>query len=270
MKKNVPFHPSSLIPHPFMNYRLTLQYDGTDFHGWQMQNDERTVQGELSRVLALLEGREVIVHGAGRTDAGVHAEGQVASVRLTREIEPERLRAALNGNLARDVRVMEAFVAADDFHARYSARGKTYVYRIFNGPIMPPFLVRYALHEARALDTGRMRRAVRLFPGEHDWTAFSAAQSEARTRVRTVTDLDLTERVDPRNAGGRLIEIRASADGFLRYMVRSIAGTLLAAGRGETDEETVARAISTGDRSLAGATAPAHGLSLLEVDYEEY
>src|SRR5215213_7323264 len=151
-----------------MNYRLTLQYDGTDFHGWQVQSGERTVQGEVARALALLEGREVVLHGAGRTDAGVHAEGQVASVRLTREIEPVRLRAALNGNLARDVRVLEASPAADDFHARYSALGKTYLYRIFNAPVMSPFLSRYALHEARALDAGRMRGAARLFLGQHD------------------------------------------------------------------------------------------------------
>jgi tRNA pseudouridine38-40 synthase len=249
-----------------MNYRLTLQYDGTEFHGWQVQSGERTVQGELARVLALLEGSEVVVHGAGRTDAGVHAEEQVASVRLRREIGPERLRAALNGNLPRDVRVMEASVAGEAFHARYSARGKTYVYRIANAPVMSPFLARYALHEARALDTERMRRAALLFIGEHDWTAFSAAQSEARTRVRTVTALEVTAQVDALGHG-RLIEIKASADGFLRYMVRSIAGTLLAAGRGETDEETIERAIKTGDRSLAGATAPAYGLTLVKVRY---
>jgi tRNA pseudouridine38-40 synthase len=249
-----------------MNYRLTLQYDGTEFHGWQVQSGERTVQGELARVLALLEGNDVVVHGAGRTDAGVHAEGQVASVRLRREIGPERLRAALNGNLPRDVRVMEAGVAAEDFHARYSARGKTYVYRISNAPVMSPFLARYALHEARPLDTERMQAAARLFIGEHDWTAFSAAQSEARTRVRTVTGLEVMETVDARGRG-RLIEIEASADGFLRYMVRSIAGTLLAAGRGEMDGGTIARAINTGDRSLAGATAPAHGLTLVKVHY---
>jgi tRNA pseudouridine38-40 synthase len=249
-----------------MNYRLTLQYDGTEFHGWQVQSGERTVQGELARVLALLEGSEVVVHGAGRTDAGVHAEEQVASVRLRREVGPERLRAALNGNLPRDVRVMEASAAGEDFHARYSARGKTYVYRIANAPVMSPFLSRYALHEARALDTERMHRAALLFIGEHDWTAFSAAQSEARTRVRTITELEVTAQVDARGHG-RLIEIKASADGFLRYMVRSIAGTLLAAGRGEIGEEIIERAIKTGDRSLAGATAPAHGLTLVKVRY---
>ena len=249
-----------------MNYKLTLQYDGTDFHGWQVQGGERTVQGELARVLALLEGGAVAVHGSGRTDAGVHAEGQVASVKLNREFTPDRLRRALNGNLTRDVRVVEAATVPEDFHARYSARGKTYVYRIFNAPVMSPFWSRYALHEARGLDPELMRGAARLFLGEHDWTAFSSAQTEAQTRVRTITELEVAERWDERGRG-RLVELRASADGFLRYMVRSIAGTLISVGRGEIGEEEVARAIRTRDRSAVGATAPAHGLTLLSVDY---
>ena len=249
-----------------MNYKLTLQYDGTDFQGWQMQAAGRTVQGELTRVLTLLEGSAVVVNGSGRTDAGVHAEGQVASVYLNRAMAPEKLRAAINGNLARDVRVIEASVVPDDFHARYSARGKTYVYRIFNAPVMSPFWTRYALHEAQHLDIEQMRQAARLFLGEHDWSAFSAAQSDAPTRVRTVTELEVTELMDARGCG-RLVEIKASAEGFLRYMVRSIAGTLLAVGRGEMGEQTVSSAINNGDRSLVGATAPAHGLTLLEVHY---
>ena len=248
-----------------MNYKLTLQYDGTDFHGWQMQAAGRTVQGELTRVLTLLEGSSVVVNGSGRTDAGVHAEGQVANVHLKREITPEKLRAAINGNLSCDVRVIEASIVPDDFHARYSAREKTYVYRIFNAPVMSPFWNRYALHEARPLDIERMRQAARLFLGEHDWLAFSAAQSDALSRVRTVTRLEVTELMDKR--GGRLVEIKASAEGFLRYMVRSIAGTLLAVGRGEMDEQTVSSAINNGDRALVGATAPAHGLTLQKVYY---
>ena len=249
-----------------MNYKLTIQYDGTDFHGWQVQRDGRTVQGELARVLTLLEGSAVVVHGSGRTDAGVHAEGQVASVQLKREFEPDKLRNALNGNLPRDVRVIEASAVSDDFHARYSARGKSYVYRIFNAPVMSPFWHRYALHEARRLDSELMRKAARLFLGEHDWTAFSAAQTDAITRVRTITGLEVTEQWDERGRG-RLIEIKASADGFLRYMVRSIAGTLLAIGRGEMEAEIITRAIDHRDRSLVGATAPAHGLTLVKVDY---
>ena len=250
-----------------MNYRLTLQYDGTDFHGWQMQGERRTVQGELTRVMSLIEGQAVVVHGSGRTDAGVHAEGQVANVHLAREITPDKLRAAINGNLPGDVRVIEAAVAPDDFHARYSARGKTYVYRIFNAPVMSPFWSRYALHEARELDVERMREASAQFPGEHDWTAFSSAQADVQSRVRTITRLEVKESDDERGRG-TLVEITASADGFLRYMVRSIAGALLACGRGEIDEEIIAHAIKSGERHLSVTTAPAHGLTLKSVSYD--
>jgi tRNA pseudouridine38-40 synthase len=250
-----------------MNFKLTLQYDGTDFHGWQMQGEQRTVQGELARVLALIEGRTVAVHGSGRTDAGVHAEGQVASVRLDREIGPEKLRAAINGNLTPDVRVVAAELAADEFHARYSACGKTYRYRIFNAAFVSPFWFRYAQHEARPLDLERMRSCAGLLVGQHDWTAFSAAQSEAVTRVRNITRLEISERWDERGLG-RLIEMEVSADGFLRYMVRSIAGTLAEVGRGRLSEERVARALRSGERALVGATAPACGLTLMRVQYD--
>jgi tRNA pseudouridine38-40 synthase len=250
-----------------MNYRLTIQYDGTEFHGWQVQDGRRTVQGELARVLSLLEGREVVVHGAGRTDAGVHAAGQVASVQLEREFEPERLRGALNGNLPGDVRVIEAAVAPEDFHARFSARGKTYLYRIFNAPFMSPFWSRYALHEARSLSLDRMRRAALCFPGEHDWTAFSAAQADVTSRVRRVIALEVTEEWSERGQG-RLVNITASAEGFLRYMVRSIAGALMAAGRGELSAEEIRRMIASGERMRQAATAPAHGLTLMRVHYD--
>lgn len=247
-----------------MNYRLTIQYEGTEFCGWQAQEGRRTVQGELARVLSLLDGGEVVVHGAGRTDAGVHALAQVASARLGREWGPGRLAAAVNGNLARDVRVFEVSEAPEEFHARFDAKGKTYCYRVFNERVMSPFWARYALHEARPLDLEAMRAAARLFHGRHDWTAFSAAQSDVKTRVRNVTELEVTER---RSGRGRLVEIRASAEGFLRSMVRSIAGTLLAAGRGEIELEMIRRAIETGQRPHAVVTAPAHGLTLLEVHY---
>ena len=250
-----------------MNFKLLLQYDGTAFHGWQIQEGLRTVQGELTKVLSLLEGREVVVHGSGRTDAGVHAEGQVASCELKREITPNKLRNAINGNLPADVRVLFAELAADEFHARYSARSKTYCYRIVHGPVVSPFWSRYALQEARRLDLEGMRECAGLFLGEHDWTAFSAAQSDAGSRVRNVLGCDID---DHWSARGRchLIEITVSANGFLRYMVRAIVGTLLAVGRGELDVQTVKRAIEAGDRDLVGATAPAHGLTLRSVQYD--
>jgi tRNA pseudouridine38-40 synthase len=250
-----------------MNYKLTLQYDGTEFHGWQTQENERTVQGELERVLSLLEDAKVAVHGSGRTDAGVHAEAQVASVKLHRPFEPEKLRNALNGNLRRDLRVMTVEKADEDFHARFSATGKTYIYRVMNAPVMSPFWARYALHEARPLNVGQMREAARLFLGRHDWSAFSAADAEVENRIRTVTKLDIDTVWDKRS-NAAIIEFTLSAEGFLRYMVRSIVGTLLEVGRNEKDLETVREAIFNGDRRLAGATAHAHGLTLLKVHYD--
>jgi tRNA pseudouridine38-40 synthase len=249
-----------------MNYRLTIQYDGTDFHGWQAQGARRTVQGELGAALSRIEGGEVTVHGAGRTDAGVHAEAQVASVHLVRALAPEKLRDAVNGNTGRDLRVTEVAPADEEFHARFDAKGKTYCYRVFNERFVSPFWLRYAHHESRRLDVEAMRRAAALFVGEHDWTAFSAAQSDVQTRVRTLTSVDITER-ESRRGRGRLLEIRVSAEGFLRYMVRSIAGALLAGGRGELDDADIRRAIETGQRPHAIATAPAHGLTLEEVHY---
>lgn len=250
-----------------MNFKLTIQYDGTDFHGWQMQGDLRTVQGELTRALSLIEGQEVVVHGSGRTDAGVHAEGQVASVQLQRDITPLKLRAAVNGNVDPDLRVIECESVSDDFHARYSALHKTYIYRTVNGPVRSPFWLRYAHHECRSLDLERMRQAAALFVGYHDWTAFSAAQSDAESRTRTITKLEIRKNQDSRSHSD-LIEMEVTADGFLRYMVRSIAGTLLAVGRGEIGEKQIGQAIAERDRSLAGPTAPPCGLTLLSVRYK--
>lgn len=251
-----------------MNYKLLLQYDGTDFHGWQSQEGLRTVQGELTRALSLIDGRDVVVHGSGRTDAGVHAEGQVASVEIQREISAWKLRNAINGNVGRDVRVLEAEVVSSEFHARYSALGKTYVYRVVNGPVMSPFWARYAHHEARPLNVAQMKETAELFLGKHDWTAFSAAQSDVEDRVRTITDLEISEQHDER-AQSTIIEIRASADGFLRYMVRAIAGTLLTIGREELDASAVSQAIETGVRPVIAATAPACGLTLVSVKYTD-
>ena len=250
-----------------MNYRLIIQYDGSNFHGWQIQDDLRTVQGELSRVLSLLDDREVIVQGSGRTDAGVHAEGQVASVHLHREMSPQKLRNAINGNLTSDVRVLFVAFAPEEFHARYSAVSKTYCYRLVHGGVISPFWTRFAHQEARPLDFDRMRRCAEKFIGEHDWTAFSAAQTDAGSRVRDIIKMEIIDGWDGR---GRchLIEFTVTANGFLRYMVRSIVGTLLAVGRGEIDDETVTRAIQQGDRNLVGPTAPACGLTLKSVQYD--
>ena len=250
-----------------MNFKLIIQYDGTDFHGWQVQENAPTIQGELERVVSLLEDAEVKVNGSGRTDAGVHAEGQVANVHLSRDISSEQLRAAINGNLCREIRIMQADIVPDDFHARFSSKSKTYVYRVVNAAVMSPFWRRFAYHETRPLDISAMNEAARLFLGEHDWTTFSSAQSDGESRVRTITGA-LVESVSTERLGGRLIEFRISANGFLRYMVRSIVGTLLEVGRGEKDLETIKTAINTGDRNLAGPTAAANGLTLYKVFYD--
>ncbi len=250
-----------------MNYKLLIQYDGTDFHGWQVQSDQRTVQGELERVVSLLEDSEAHVAGSGRTDAGVHAEGQVANVKLNKTFKPEKLRAAINGNSWRDVRVLDCQDVDDDFHARFSAKGKTYLYRVINAPVISPFWARYAHLESRPLDVAKMHEATRFFLGEHDWTAFSNAQSDSENKVRTIQEFTVESHWDNR-ANASMIEFKITGNGFLRYMVRSIVGTILEVGRGEKKTDTIQQAIVTGERDLAGVTAPANGLTLLKVYYD--
>ncbi len=249
-----------------MNYKLLIQYDGTDFHGWQVQKRQRTVQGELERVLSLLEDEEVHVVGSGRTDAGVHAEGQVANVKLEKSFKPERLRGAINGNLRSDVRVLSVEEIDDEFHSRFSAKGKTYVYRVLNSPVISPFWAKYAHHDARPLDVAKMNQKAQFFLGEHDWTAFSNAKSDSENKVRTISAFNVESSWDKRSKA-LMVEFRISGNGFLRYMVRSIVGTMLEVGRGERDPDSIQAAIISGDREMAGITAPANGLTLLEVQY---
>lgn len=251
-----------------MNYRLLIQYDGTDFHGWQVQENDRSIQGELERVVGMLADREVGVIGSGRTDAGVHAEGQVANFHLnSARWTPEKLKHAINGNLWRDIRIMKAESATDDFHARFSAKRKTYIYRVVNAPVMSPFWRRFAHHESRPLDVARMNDAARHFLGEHDWTAFASARSDGESRVRNVFDFTVQSSWSG-TAQGAMIVFSITASGFLRYMVRSIVGTMLEVGRGEKDGQVIQTAIVTGNRDLAGKTASAQGLTLLNVEYD--
>lgn len=251
-----------------MNYKLLIQYDGTDFHGWQVQENDRSIQGELERVIGMLVDQDVAVVGSGRTDAGVHAEGQVANVKIPDgKFTPEKLKHAINGNLWRDIRILKVEKVPDEFHARFSAKQKTYVYRVVNAPVMSPFWRRYAHHETRPLDVGRMNETARLFLGKHDWTAFSAAKADGDNRVRNIIDFTVESHWDDR-AQGVMIEFRITAAGFLRYMVRSIVGTMLEVGRGEKDSDTIQTAIVTGDRDLAGKTASAAGLTLFKVEYD--
>jgi tRNA pseudouridine38-40 synthase len=246
------------------NYKITIQYDGTNYHGWQIQPNSLTIQSELTRVISLLDHRHVTIHGAGRTDAGVHAEGQVASFFLEREFEPLKLRDAINGNLKRDIRILDVEPMGDDFHARFSAKEKTYRYTIFTGDVISPFAYRYALHHREKLNVEAMREAASLLTGLHDFSAFTVLDSEVEDRQRTLKRLEI--QVEMQEAGERLL-IFAAADGFLRYMVRTIAGTLLDVGRGHRTVADVTGALASRDRKRAGQTAKAYGLTLLSVRY---
>jgi tRNA pseudouridine38-40 synthase len=250
-----------------VNYKLLIQYDGTDFHGWQVQENARTIQGELERVISTLEGESVRVTGSGRTDAGVHADGQVANIFLRKPWTPLKLQKAINGNMWRDIRIMKVEEAVDEFHARFSAKQKTYIYRVINAPVMSPFWRRFAQHEGRPLDIAKMNDAARLFLGEHDWTAFASANTDGESKVRNVRSFEIRSTWNER-AKAAMVEFEITANGFLRYMVRSIVGTLLEVGRGERDLETVQAAIVTGDRKQAAMTATARGLTLHKVDYD--
>ena len=250
-----------------MNFKLLIQYDGTDFHGWQVQDNDRTIQGELEHVISTLEGEPVRVTGSGRTDAGVHAEGQVANITLNKPFTSIKLQKAINGNMTRDIRIMNVEEADEQFHARFSAKQKTYIYRVINAPVMSPFWRRFAQHEGRPLDVAKMNDAARLFLGKHDWSAFASVHTDGESKVRDIRKFNITSRWDAR-ARAAVLEFEITANGFLRYMVRSIVGTLLEVGRGERDLASVETAILTGDRKYAGMTATAKGLTLYKVDYD--
>lgn len=243
-----------------MNYRITLAYDGTDYHGWQWQANYRTVQGVLEEALQTLAGKPITAHGAGRTDAGVHAEGQVVSFQLEKAWEGTTLRRALNANLPTDVQVMRVEPVADDFHARIHARAKTYRYQLYCDDVMHPLWTRYAWHFPYALDAAGLRADASTLLGKHDFTAFTVTSCETRTRTRTLTDFRL-------EIEDKLWRFWFSGDGFLRYQVRTIIGALVAANRGRLPAGSITHLLASGDRKLAGAAAPAHGLTLVKVEY---
>lgn len=240
------------------NYRLVVAYDGTAFNGWQRQPGGRTVQGALEEAVRRITGKKTVVHGAGRTDAGVHALGQVASFKGAFKLTDKVLERALNAVLPADVRVLSLAKAPDGFHARKSARAKIYRYRIAHTPQPNPLDRNFVLHWPYPLRLGRMRRAARLFVRTADFTAFSSNRD--RFPVRTVTRSEL------RRHGGEIV-YTIEAAGFLRYMVRTIVGTLLEVGRGRLEPEGIEEIFRRRDRSLAGPTAAAKGLTLVRVDY---
>jgi tRNA pseudouridine38-40 synthase len=243
-----------------MNYRITLAYDGTDYSGWQMQLGQPTIQAVLGEALQKLAGAPVVTHGAGRTDAGAHAEGQVVSLRLSKVWESVNLRRALNGNLPPDIRVLEAAAAPESFHARFDAKGKTYRYQIYTAEVMNPLLQRFAWHYPYALDAERLRAEGQALLGTHDFTAFTVSACEAQTRVRTLTEFRVEREQE-------LWKLTFSGDGFLRYQVRTMVSALLAANRGRLQAASIAALLASRARNLAGAPAPAKGLTLVKVEY---
>jgi len=243
-------------------YKITLAYDGTDYIGWQRQPSGASIQGLLEEALRALDEREVAAAGAGRTDAGVHALGQVASFTLARATACDAIVRALNARLPEAVRVLSAEEAAASFHARFDARTKSYRYRIWNADVMPPFERRYAWHVTGALDVGAMCRAARLIEGEHDFSAFRSAGSDVPTAVRRVIASTVA-------GDGRLITYDVTGDGFLRHMVRAIVGTLVEIGRGRRPAEWMTAVLASRDRAAAGRTAPALGLFLARVGYDD-
>jgi tRNA pseudouridine38-40 synthase len=255
------------------SFKLTIAYDGTGLVGWQRQAAGLSVQGFLEDALAQLDGRHVTVIGAGRTDAGVHALGQVASLSLAREIDGASLMRALNAKLPPAIRVVDALDVPASFHARFDARSKTYRYRMWNGEVVPPFERHYVWHVPGGLDVGAMSDAAAIFEGEHDFAAFQSVGTEQATTTRRVRASHVYlargsgAAAELPEAAGELVVFEVAGDGFLRHMVRSMAGTLVEVGRGRRPSGWVAEVLAARERSRAGPRAPAEGLFLVRVEY---
>jgi tRNA pseudouridine38-40 synthase len=247
------------------NIKLTLAYDGTDFHGWQLQPGQPTIQGALTDVLQKITQERILIHAAGRTDAGVHALGQVAHFRARSELTAEEYQRAFNALLPPSIRVMSAEEVGPDFHARWNALAKTYRYRIYRGRVVPPFEWRFVLHYPYSLDEAAMMHAARQFEGEHDFSAFAASsgseeEDKDRTTVRVIYSAEVVRE-------GEELIFRVRGKSFLRYMVRKMAGTVMEAGKGRLQPDGVSTLFASKDRSKSGMTLPPQGLCLMSVEY---
>ncbi|MBT9151933.1 MAG: tRNA pseudouridine synthase A [Firmicutes bacterium] len=243
-----------------MNLKLILEYDGTDFCGWQEQMGQRSVQGTVALAIARLTGQNIKLHGAGRTDAGVHALGQVANCVVKTQIPPEKFAKALNPLLPPDVKVLTSEVVAEEWHARFSAKGKLYSYHLLLSDRPRPLLRHRALRVGASFDLEKVEQAISLFLGRHDFAPFAAKGSSAKSTVRTITQAELLRQ-------GEECRLLLAADGFLYHMVRMIVGELVAVARGSVTLEEVAATLATAERRHPPLTAPPQGLYLVEVRY---
>ena len=243
-----------------MNIKVVLEYDGSGFAGWQQQAHGRTVEAELRRALREVTGEEHKVYAAGRTDAGAHAEGQVVSFETDGRISPRRMVAALNARLPADVAVLSGETVVDGFHARYSARWRRYRYRYLDRPSRPAIERGRCWHVRGPLDVDAMSKAAKALVGKHDWTSYCSASEPPDARVREMRSVKVARQDD-------FVELDLVAEGFLRGLARSIAGALAEVGRGRRPPEWVGDVLSARDRRLAPRTAPAGGLTLVEVIY---
>ena len=244
------------------NYRMTLQYDGTKYNGWQKQgNTKNTIQEKLETVLGKMTGHSVEIHGSGRTDKGVHAKGQVASFKIAGTFSAEEIKEYLNTYLPDDIAVTTLCEADERFHARLNAKRKTYAYRIWNSDVPNVFKHRFMYTVVESLDIENMRKAAKKLLGEHDFKGFSSVKRTKKSTVRTIYSVGV-ERF------GDEIVFAVTGNGFLYNMVRIMAGTLLEIGLGKCSEDIVDEIFKTKNRELAGETLPGKGLTLLSVEYE--
>lgn len=242
--------------------RLTVAYDGTNYHGWQLQDNGNTIEAELNKALTALFGEEIRVIGASRTDAGVHAMGNIAIFDTESRMPAEKISYALNQRLPEDIRIQRSEQVAPDWHPRHTASRKTYEYRIYRGEFAMPVRRLYTYFTYRPLQLEPMRRAAAFLTGEHDFKSFCQTGAQVESTVRTIYSIELEEQ------GAELV-IRVCGNGFLYNMVRILAGTLLEVGQGKRSPESVREALAAKDRAAAGPTAPAQGLTLIKYEYLE-
>ncbi len=243
------------------NYKLTIQYDGESFKGWQRQgNSENTIQGKIEKALSVMTGQSIEINGASRTDAGVHALAQIANFKISEFLEENKLKEFLNHYLPRAISITDVELVPERFHARYNAKDKTYLYKIWNQEYSNPFMRKYSMHVERKLDIEKMRNASPHFIGEHEFTVYSNAKSNKKDMVREIYSLDVEE-VDG------FIQFRICGNGFLYNMVRKIIGTLIEIGLGEKEADDVPAILLSKERILTGGMADACGLYLEKITY---